>query len=68
MYARLKTEPHDAIGNLGMKLATFMTWCNKNGAQTSRRRRLFQVRASTRHPPHDSERHKRSRCRRSWSM
>ena len=31
MYARLETEPHDAIGNLGMKLATFLTWCNQNG-------------------------------------
>ena len=30
MYARLETEPQDAIGNFGMKMATFLTWCAMN--------------------------------------
>ena len=30
MYARLETSPQDAIGNFGMKLATFLTWCAMN--------------------------------------
>ena len=31
MYARLKTGSEDALGNFGMKLATFLTWCNQTG-------------------------------------
>ena len=30
MYARIETSPQDAIGNFGMKLATFLTWCAMN--------------------------------------